>query len=195
MRIEERVRQRTDQSKVITATEFRTFLEFLDILERQDSVLFKKFITAPAASKHHGNYECGLVDHSLNVAVNLLEWRAAHKGCDLTIEDCVLVGMMHDICKADTYYIDTDGKAKCIRELYPHHALRSIDIIERLGFRISRKLKIMILLHMSSWENDEDIDALTFRDKLWLMNPRHVQLVQAMNWADMDAARREENNK
>ena len=33
MRIEERVRQRTDQSKVITATEFRTFLEFLDVFD------------------------------------------------------------------------------------------------------------------------------------------------------------------
>lgn len=192
MYIEERVRKRTDESKEVTWREYDCFLKMLDKLENADKELFNKYVVAPAASRHHGAYKCGLVDHSLNVAVNLLEWRAQHLDCGLTKEECIFLGMFHDLCKVDTYILNDDGTITYDKELIKHHALRTVELCKKFGWKLDTKCKVMILLHMSSWENEEDLKALTLRDRLWLMNPKHVQLVQAMNWADMAAAKREE---
>ena len=61
------------------------------------------FDTCPAAKSHHGNYEGGLYDHSLEVATQLailtvkldLEWSCP--------ESPWVVGFLHDICKTNDY--------------------------------------------------------------------------------------------
>lgn len=61
------------------------------------------FFDAPASTIHHGNYEGGLFDHSLEVAKQLVEltrklglkWR--------TPNSPRVVGMYHDLCKCDMY--------------------------------------------------------------------------------------------
>lgn len=61
------------------------------------------FFTAPASANHHGNYEGGLFDHSLQVTKELvkltmynhLNWERAHSP--------YIVGMFHDLCKIDSY--------------------------------------------------------------------------------------------
>ena len=44
---------------------------------------------------------------------------------------------------------------------------------------------------MSSWHNDEDVRALNIIDRIWLMNMKHLRLLQAVNWADMKAVQDE----
>ena len=69
------------------------------------------FFTAPASATHHGNYEGGLFDHSLNVAEaladltfrNRLEWQNPRSPW--------LVGMFHDLCKIDCYKHEIIGWA------------------------------------------------------------------------------------
>ena len=56
------------------------------------------FYTAPASTKYHGAHECGLLEHSLAVYENLLK-RAV--GYDL--DSIAIVGLLHDVCKADFY--------------------------------------------------------------------------------------------
>ena len=61
------------------------------------------FFDAPASTTHHGNYEGGLFDHSLEVAKQLvmltdklgLKWK--------TFNSPRVVGMYHDLCKCDAY--------------------------------------------------------------------------------------------
>lgn len=61
------------------------------------------FFDAPASTRHHGNYEGGLFDHSLEVAKQLvmltdklgLKWK--------TFNSPKVVGMYHDLCKCDLY--------------------------------------------------------------------------------------------
>lgn len=61
------------------------------------------FFTAPASTKHHGNYEGGLLNHSRMVTKYLLTltqdnhlfWRKARSP--------FIVGMFHDLCKIDQY--------------------------------------------------------------------------------------------
>lgn len=68
------------------------------------------FFAAPASTKHHGAYTGGLFEHSLQVTKvlsiltleNGLAWQRP--------ESPYIVGMFHDICKADAYrhpYSDT----------------------------------------------------------------------------------------
>ena len=40
-------------------------------------------------------------------------------------------------------------------------------------------------------QNDEDVKALGLLGKLWLMNLKHIKLLQAVNWADMNATKQE----
>jgi 23S rRNA maturation-related 3'-5' exoribonuclease YhaM len=61
------------------------------------------FLTAPASTKYHGNYEGGLFDHSfatMNILVDLsikneLKWQRPASP--------FIIGMLHDLCKIDNY--------------------------------------------------------------------------------------------
>lgn len=64
------------------------------------------FFTAPASTKHHGNYEGGLFDHSFIVMNLLVELSAANGLKWKRPASPFLVGMFHDLCKIDQYRID-----------------------------------------------------------------------------------------
>lgn len=72
--------------------------ELLDWLQRSD------FLSAPASTKYHGNYEGGLLEHSLNVYDCLVK---EIENCGLSEEysqeTVAIVALMHDICKTNFY--------------------------------------------------------------------------------------------
>ena len=68
-----------------------------------DFMIKNGFCSAPASTIHHGNYEGGLFEHSLTVALCLqkytdrlgLSWEKA--------DSPIRIGMLHDLCKIDSY--------------------------------------------------------------------------------------------
>lgn len=67
--------------------------EFMAWLETTD------FYTAPASTVFHSNVEGGLVDHSVNV----YNWLSnSHCKDKYSAETLAIVGLFHDICKANT---------------------------------------------------------------------------------------------
>ena len=64
------------------------------------------FFVAPASTRFHGAFPGGLVEHSLNVYVQLLFDHSALKYGGQTLAVCAL---LHDVCKADYYHRDSDG--------------------------------------------------------------------------------------
>ncbi len=71
----------------------------LEWLEKSD------FFVAPASTRFHGDYEGGLVEHSLNV-YNCLLGEIASISNPKTVysgETLALVSLLHDICKANFY--------------------------------------------------------------------------------------------
>lgn len=78
--------------------------DLVSYLEKSD------FFTAPASSKFHSSYAGGLADHSYNVYLRLVKiaGEEAEKGkAPAYSEDTLaLCGLMHDLCKANTYKID-----------------------------------------------------------------------------------------
>lgn len=81
-----------------------------------ENVLFEwGFFEAPASSMHHLAYEGGLLEHSLNVADTLTALDDARKDLDSSYAPagplvCTLIGLLHDLCKVDSYERRPDGK-------------------------------------------------------------------------------------
>jgi len=69
------------------------FDSFISMLEKDTS-----WLTSPASTRFHLNYEGGLLEHSVGVAEMLLKFRAA-LAPELSEESCVIVGLFHDVGK------------------------------------------------------------------------------------------------
>lgn len=191
-----RMNDRFNSSRVISVeckTQYlQKILGLLCRFERENHELYEKYKTAPASTRYHGAYAGGLFDHSFNVCFNLLEWINQNKNTGLTPDDCILVGMLHDLCKAETYYKTEDGKYTYDKTKVRSHAKFSVELIKSLKFKLNSKQRVLILLHMSSWHKPEDVKAMTLKDKFWLKSSiKHIRLLQAVNWADMKATQDE----
>ncbi|HOP10475.1 MAG TPA: HD domain-containing protein [Oscillospiraceae bacterium] len=57
------------------------------------------FLTAPASMRFHMSKDCGLLEHSVNVAETLLKIKAV-LAPELSDESCVIVALLHDLGKA-----------------------------------------------------------------------------------------------
>ena len=89
------------------------FLELLNSVKREGMDELIKFLessdffTAPASTRFHGDYEGGLLEHSLKV-YELLEEKIRKSELNLEFsEDTIkIVALLHDICKVNFYKID-----------------------------------------------------------------------------------------
>ena len=69
----------------------------LEWLEKSD------FFTAPASTRFHGNYEGGLLEHSLNVFDCLVKIAERYPDYETNLESITICALFHDICKANFY--------------------------------------------------------------------------------------------
>lgn len=79
----------------------------INYLEKTD------FYKAPASTRFHGNYEGGLLEHSLNV-YHLLKEKLFHKPFSETVQvsddTIILITLLHDLCKTNYYTVDFRNK-------------------------------------------------------------------------------------
>lgn len=153
------------------------------------------FFTAPASTRYHGNYEGGLVEHSLNVYDCLVDYLSREKvkndfNLNYNDETIAIVSLLHDLCKINVYkqgFRNTkDESGKWIQvpnytfeDLLPYgHGEKSVYIIS--GFmRLTREEAFAIRYHMgfSGEENKTTVgNALEM-----------FPLALAVNIADMEA--------
>ena len=69
------------------------FDAFIEMLETKTS-----WLTSPASTRYHLNEEKGLLKHSVGVAENLLKFRD-FLAPEIPDENCVIVGLFHDVGK------------------------------------------------------------------------------------------------
>ena len=75
--------------------------DLLDFLEKSD------FYKAPASTRFHGDYEGGLVEHSLKVYELLVDKvKNSPVPIDVKEERLIIIALLHDICKANYYKVD-----------------------------------------------------------------------------------------
>ena len=90
--------------------------EFLNLLKSinregiEDLIKFIEstdFFKAPASTRFHGNFEGGLVTHSLKV-YEILKEKLKHVPVEMNVaEDTIkIVALLHDICKVNFYKVD-----------------------------------------------------------------------------------------
>lgn len=134
--------------------------ELLEYLKKSD------FFTAPASSQFHSAYEGGLCVHSINVYNRFLKSVRNEYGedylTDEKMETIAICGLLHDICKIDTFKTDFRNKKVdgnwvqvpyyTIEDSLPYgHGEKSVYIIS--GFmRLTREEAMMINWHMGGFD-------------------------------------------
>lgn len=138
------------------------------------------FFTAPASTKFHGNYQGGLVEHSIHVlefALTNLNWLMQYKPELKSLKESVIIAaLFHDVCKVNQYHwgdekftkIQQDGRDRWAKyesysfkdDLPMGHGEKSIYYIEKhLDLTTSEILAIR--WHMGYSEPGTALDGLT----------------------------------
>lgn len=144
--------------------------EFVDLLRKTNREGIEEVIswlgdksdfkTAPASTRYHLNCKGGLLEHSLNVYYCLSQDLKPYIELLKIPEDTViLVSLLHDICKANTYIIEMrnvkrDGE--WVQEpfyksddMLPYgHGEKSVLIIQNRGVKLTALESMMIRWHM-----------------------------------------------
>lgn len=87
------------------------------------------FFEAPASVNNHNNFKGGLVKHSLEV---YREACILNEEKGLPLSSIILCSLLHDVCKADQYYMSSEGKAaRNEGTCKKGHGRRSMFILKR----------------------------------------------------------------
>lgn len=134
--------------------------ELLEYLKKTD------FFVAPASTQFHSAYEGGLCQHSINVYNRFLNSVRNEYGeeylTDEKMETIAICGLLHDICKIETFKVDYRNKKVdgnwvtvpyyMVEDSLPYgHGEKSVYIIS--GFmRLTREEAMMINWHMGGFD-------------------------------------------
>lgn len=130
----------------------KTNAHLYNLVEKLDRI---GFFTAPASTKYHGAYEGGLLDHSLQVARELvrltdklnLKWQRP--------ESPYIVGMFHDLCKVDNYKkdLETDSYIYNPYKILDGHGEKSVIVLQGYISLTAEEIAC-IRWHMGAFETD-----------------------------------------
>lgn len=138
----------------------------IDYLENKSD-----FFTAPASTAFHGNYEGGLVEHSLNccnLGLSIREVILKQKPeleSKISKESVIIATLLHDICKANLYVGEIKSRKNALGmwEKYNGytvdyskfpigHGEKSVIMLLMIGLKLSSDEILAIRWHMSSWD-------------------------------------------
>ena len=140
--------------------------ELINFLEKSD------FFKAPASTRFHGDYEGGLVEHSLKV-YEILKHKVENniKGITIPDESIIIIALLHDICKTNFYKIDYRNAKNSlgvwekvpyytVEDTIPYgHGEKSVMMITEY-IKLSPEEKYSIRWHMGYTEPKELYNAI-----------------------------------
>lgn len=90
--------------------EFKALLSSIDREGMENLINFldkTDFYKAPASTRFHGDYEGGLMEHSMKV-YEILKEKVKHSSIEIDVSEDTLkiIGLLHDICKVNFYKVD-----------------------------------------------------------------------------------------
>ena len=110
------------------------------------------FYEASGARIHHDNVKGGLAYHTLKVyhlAKADRETRDAAFKTKYPLVSVIISALLHDVCKKDVYYIDSDGNPTWNVENHRKgHGLRSVRLLEEQGLTLTPDERMAIWWHM-----------------------------------------------
>lgn len=130
-----------------------------------EKLLNMGFFTAPASTKYHGAYEGGLFDHSCNVTKALLRLTWNNELSWERKASPYIVGMFHDLCKCDQYYLegfDNDSSIYAFdnETLLKGHGEKSIMLLSQF-FTLTEEEILCIRYHMGAFVPKEEWNDYT----------------------------------
>lgn len=128
------------------------------------------YFKAPASTRYHSDFEGGLVIHSLNVADKLNELTAKNGLKWERTESVALIGLFHDICKANYYTVEMRNKKingvwdqvpfYTVDEKLPlGHGEKSVILLQRF-IHLTQEEVLCIRWHMGAYEPSETYNGL-----------------------------------
>lgn len=145
--------------RILESTNRVGMKDLLNWLETTD------FFTAPASANGHNNYKTGLLEHSLNVFLQLLKLKGDINRDEG--ESIIIVSLLHDICKANFYKPDFKNQKRVGPDGKDVLDIRNKPIWDRIPiFSIDDKFplghgeKSVIIIQKFMKLTDEEIAAI-----------------------------------
>src|SRR5450759_3668658 len=110
-------------------------IDFLSLIERPgmdsliDYLLASDYFKAPASTRFHNVFDGGLCQHSINVTREFSKENACWQK-PLPQDSVILCGLLHDLCKIDTYIETARGYEKK-KDIPKGHGRLSVARIEQ----------------------------------------------------------------
>lgn len=173
--------------------DFKTML--LRELPQEESQVILEYLegtdiyTAPASCMYHGSYTGGLAEHCLGVADWLVQLNEM-TGNRYSIDTCLKVGLLHDLCKVGIYHKEKknvkiggvweERDVFVSKENYPFgHGEKSVFLLQEIGVKVSREEALAIRHHMGAY-NLSGNDLKTYSQAI-----EECPLVLLLHTADM----------
>ena len=133
--------------------------KLLDFLEKSD------FYKAPASTRFHGNYEGGLLEHSMKV-YEIFKEKIARSNFNTPEDSVIISALLHDICKTNFYKIDYRNAKNAlgvwekvpyytIEDTIPYgHGEKSVMMLTEY-IKLTNEEKYAIIWHMGFTEPKE----------------------------------------
>ena len=145
------------------------FLKFMDFVETKT-----EYLTAPASTKFHLCKEGGLLEHSVNVAENLLKIKNS-LAPEISDESCVIVGLLHDLGKVgmpnNPQYIKNEPTPKQKQWGYPANPPYKFnnDLVY-----LSVPVRSLYLIGEKTSLTEEEVQAIIYHDGQYVDDNKSV---------------------
>jgi len=114
-----------------------------------DYITNQGFFTSPASINYHGNYPGGLLQHSINVLDNFTNLKQ-EVGLGSPVDSDTIACLLHDLCKANSYNQDENGKYSWNMSTPRGHGSLSVARIKE-HIKLTEEEEAMVLYHMGPW--------------------------------------------
>lgn len=135
---------------------FRDMFGGLLGVESTDGLIGDGFCEKPASTRFHGNYEGGLLQHSVAVAYYLTLYTEKLELSWTRDNSPLIIGLLHDLCKIDSYQRDVEGASWVYSHssLIDGHSQKSVIYSQMYGIELTKEEILCIVNHMGSYETN-----------------------------------------
>ena len=155
------------KEKVVNRKE--EFSELMRFIEEETA-----YLTTPASTKYHLCREHGLLEHSINVAENLLKIKAV-LAPEISDESCVIVALLHDLGKAgmpgQPQYLRNEPSEK--QKAYGYPANTPYRFNKDLLY-LSVPIRGLYLVASRFPLTEEEVQAIVYHDGQYVEDNRSV---------------------
>ena len=145
------------------------FAELMKFVETETA-----YLTAPASTKFHLCKEGGLLEHSVNVAENLLKIKNV-LAPEISDESCVIVGLLHDLGKAgmpgNPQYLKNEPSPK--QKAYGYPASKPYRFNNDLLY-LSVPVRSLYLVASRFPLTEDEVQAIVYHDGQYVEDNRSV---------------------